>query len=177
MASSSRNPRSVSRYISNPGYAIAGGYVYYMFEAPRVHRELEAELRVIETFLERWNANDPVRATYHPSTLANHHREGFTHRLLWPLDPTNHWSQRYPEQGNHITVQLCTEKDWNKNPQVGSVAVHVFAREGNPANGYYGFQIGIIGQKRVFEGNVQRTAIQAAQMRYFGQLSGGRLSQ
>jgi hypothetical protein len=44
--------------IKNPGFAkVKGGTVYYLYEAPADAADLKNELKVLETFLGKWNTN------------------------------------------------------------------------------------------------------------------------
>ncbi|KAL1669877.1 hypothetical protein GGF50DRAFT_43475 [Schizophyllum commune] len=162
-----------SRNATNPGYAIAGGYVYYLYEAPWSHADLEAELQVLERFLEKWNANYPPK---HPSGTDGSPFAQPIMRIV--VTCMNHISPspQFSAQGPHITAYVCTEDHWNSDPQIGSTIVHIFANDGNPKLGYRGFQINN-SKKRVFKSDVLKATIAASQMRYFGKLTGGRLSQ
>ncbi|TRM59016.1 hypothetical protein BD626DRAFT_409659 [Schizophyllum amplum] len=163
----------VSSQAFNPGYAIAGGTVYYVYEAPDKHADLEAELNVLEQFLWYWNANDPdiSRPTRYPSETAAPPRDDrlITHILCHvSTDP------RYASQPAHITIDVCTEQGWNANPQWSGASVHVYPKQGKPHMGFASYQIGR-DYKREYRSNVFKASLAAARLRYFGKLANGRL--
>ena len=79
------------------------------------------------------------------------------------LSASNHISDyvRSANQGLHLSVYVCTESNWERDPHEYGAAVHIFSVEGNPAKGYERYLI-FSGKKQKFNSRAIKEALARA---------------
>jgi len=142
---------ALSSQVTNPGQAqIAGGTVYYMYAAPTAPADLKNELQVLQSFLAAWNADTPDNPALAPNTPRQRRKRPSNTdappkvtRLL--VTKSNHKSSTNASsrQAEHLSVYVVPKDGWQNNPwrRMYGAVVHVFPKNGDPAQGYQDYWI------------------------------------
>ncbi|KAF8954491.1 hypothetical protein BDZ97DRAFT_1676646 [Flammula alnicola] len=160
----------------HPGFAkVQGGTVYYLYEAPNKKTELKNELKVLEAFLGKWNADVGVRHSLPPHAAIGDTCSPPGTRLI--VTKGNHISTHasYATQGEHLSVYVCTDDNWACNPRHYGAVVHIFAVNGEPAKGYHSYFLHSKKEQK-FNSEAIKAAIANAEANDLGTLRQGDLA-
>ncbi|CDO69671.1 hypothetical protein BN946_scf184851.g59 [Trametes cinnabarina] len=177
----------------NPGCAlIKGAQVFYLYDAPVDTRDLKNELKVLETFVAKWNANvaDTHEKPLHPEDteaeppveyLLITWESTFLSRLdsmhLMPRESCsakNHHSthEKGQQERKHISAYVINENGWKRDPHEYGAVVHIYSVDDDPANGYESYHMYSKRRQKLGADGIRR-ALAAAQMKNFGTLGEG----
>jgi len=167
----------------NAGHAqITGGTVYYMYAAPTAPADLKNELQVLQSFLAAWNANEPDDPTLAPNTpdVAKMPRKTNApgpHVTRLIVTKSNHKSPTptSKDQAEHLSVYVVCKGGWERNPRKYGAGVHVFPKNGDPAQGYRGFWI-YRTNRQFIASKGMKAALAEAEANNFGTLGQGTLA-
>ncbi|KAK3718574.1 hypothetical protein LTR37_005078 [Vermiconidia calcicola] len=132
---------------------IDGVLLIYLHQEPDVDN-LKAELAVIEQWLKHWQAGDPDVDGATPNQAARP-----AHAAL--VRASQHPSTNTPEEDDHITLAICSEDGWKKDPSESRALVHIYSRNQKPKDGYEGYQLHGV-KKNVFSSPKLKDAITEA---------------
>ena len=77
------------------------------------------------------------------------------------LRASQHPSTNTPEEDDHITLAICSEDGWKKDPSESRALVHIYSRNQKPKDGYEGYQLHGV-KKNVFSSPKLKDAITEA---------------
>ncbi|KAH7927485.1 hypothetical protein BV22DRAFT_1006917 [Leucogyrophana mollusca] len=160
--------------VKNPGFArVTGGTVYYLYEAPVNKADLKNELKVLETFLSKWNADVGDNHTPHQLPSTTKAAPPAT-RLV--VTAANHKSTHASSatQPKHLTVYVCTDVNWALDPHEYGAVVHVLAVDEDPEKGYLEYFMYSSKRQKINSAAI-KAALAQAEANDFGTLGEGEL--